>query len=99
MPLEVSKVIAQQLAIHVEARFQHCVTGNESWITSDYMPSRMLTMARNDVDPIAESTSHPREIMIIIFFSVNDIAIIDVLPEKPSSAPSISEKILSRNST
>jgi hypothetical protein len=98
MRLEATKMMIQQLAIYMETRFQHRVTGNESWITSDYMPSRIWTMARNDIDPIAQSTSYPRKIMMI-FFSVNGITLIYGLPEKPSSTPISSVRILSRSST
>jgi hypothetical protein len=42
----------------------------------------MWTMARSDVDPIAWSTSHHRKIMMTIFFGVNSIALINILPGK-----------------
>jgi hypothetical protein len=42
----------------------------------------MWTMARSDVDPIAWSTSHRRKIMMTIFFGVNSMALINILPGK-----------------
>jgi hypothetical protein len=42
----------------------------------------MRTMMRNDLDPIARPTSHPRETMIKFSFDINSITIIDILPDK-----------------
>jgi hypothetical protein len=39
----------------------------------------MWTIARSDVDPIARPTSHPRKIMMTIFFGVKNITLIDIL--------------------
>jgi hypothetical protein len=39
-------------------------------------------MARSNVDSIARTTSHPWKTMMIVFFGVNDIALIEILPEK-----------------
>jgi hypothetical protein len=44
----------------------------------------MWTMAQSDIDPIAWVTSRLRKTMIMIFFSLNGIVIVDILPEKPS---------------
>jgi hypothetical protein len=39
-------------------------------------------MARTEVDPIAEPTIHPLKTMMKIFFSVESIALPDILPDK-----------------
>jgi hypothetical protein len=39
-------------------------------------------MAWNEVDPIAWPISHLRKTMMTVFFGVNGIALIDILPEK-----------------
>jgi hypothetical protein len=80
--LEVPKVMTQQLAMHANAGFQHRLTGDESHMACNYTPSRMWTIAESDVDPIARPTSHPRKIMMTIFFGVNNITFIDILLEK-----------------
>jgi hypothetical protein len=46
------------------------------------MPSRMWTMARSDIDPIARPIIYRRTTIITIFFSVNDIDLIGILSEK-----------------
>jgi hypothetical protein len=38
MCIEVAKVMVQQLAIYANAGFQHLLTGDKSWMASDYMP-------------------------------------------------------------
>jgi hypothetical protein len=80
--LEAVKVMAQQLAIYTNAGFQHSLTGDESWMAHDDTPSRMWTMARSDVDPITRTINYPRKIMMRVFFNVNDIVLIEILPEK-----------------
>jgi hypothetical protein len=42
----------------------------------------MWMMMPSDVDPTALPTSHPRQTMMTIFFGVNGIIFIDILPEK-----------------
>jgi hypothetical protein len=81
-PLEMAKVMAQQLAIHANARFQHPLTGDESWTACNDSPSRMWTITRSDIDQIAWPTNHPRKIIMAIFFGVNSIAFINILFEK-----------------
>jgi hypothetical protein len=49
---------------------------------SYYTPLRMWPMTQSDVDPIARLTNRLRKIMILILFSLNSIAIIDILSEK-----------------
>jgi hypothetical protein len=84
MRLEAAKVMAQQLAIYTNAGFQHLLTGDESWMAHEDTPSRMWTMARSDVDPIARPISHLRKTMMRVFFNINGIALIEILPEKPN---------------
>jgi hypothetical protein len=79
---EMAKVMAQQLVIHANARFQDLLTGDESWMACNYMLSRMLTMARSDVDPIVRPIKYPQKTMTMIVFGINGIALIDILPEK-----------------
>jgi hypothetical protein len=64
--LEVAKVIVQQLTIYANAGFQHLLTGNKLLTVYDDAPSRMRTMARNDVDLIARQTNHLRKTMTTI---------------------------------
>jgi hypothetical protein len=79
---EVAKLIAQRLTIHANVGLQHLLTSSESCLASDYTPSRMWTMMRNDVDLIARQKSHPQKIMMTIFFGFKRIALIDIFPEK-----------------
>jgi hypothetical protein len=43
----------------------------------------METIARSVVNPIPRPISHPQKTMMMIFFGVNNIAFIDMLPKKP----------------
>jgi hypothetical protein len=44
----------------------------------------VMTMAQSDFDLIAPPISHLRQTTMIVFFGVNGIALIDILPEKPN---------------
>jgi hypothetical protein len=44
----------------------------------------MWTMGRSDIDPNARPINHPRETIMKVFFSVTDIALVDILAEKPN---------------
>jgi hypothetical protein len=81
--LEAVKVMGQQLAIYANAGFQHLLTGDESWMVHNDTPSRMWTMARSDVEPIARAINYPRKTMMSVFFNFNGIALINILPKKP----------------
>jgi hypothetical protein len=63
---EVAKVMAQQLTIYVNAGFQYPLTDDESWMLYGYRPSRMWTIARSEVDPIARPTSYHRKTMMTV---------------------------------
>jgi hypothetical protein len=53
MRFKVVKMMGQQMAVRANAGIQHEWTGDESWMASNYTPSRMWRMAWSDVDPIA----------------------------------------------
>jgi hypothetical protein len=80
--LEVTKVMAQQLEMLANVIFQYQWTGDESLIAFDCTPSQKWTIAWSEVDLIAWLVSHPPKAMMTVFFSVNGIALIDILPEK-----------------
>jgi hypothetical protein len=42
----------------------------------------MWTMVWSDVNPIAQSISHPRTTITTVVFDLNGIGLIDILPEK-----------------
>jgi hypothetical protein len=89
----------QQLAIDANAIFQYQLIGDGSWMAYSYTPSRMWRMARSAIDPIIGPIRCLRTTIMMIVFSLNSIALLDILPEKPNQTSSTSGRISSKNIT
>jgi hypothetical protein len=84
--------------MHANAGFQHPLAGDESWMACNYTPSRIWTMVRNDVAPIARPISHFWKIMMMFLFGVNSIVFIGILLGKISLSSKYSRENIIKES-
>jgi hypothetical protein len=65
---------------HSRTGFKRLLTGDESWMTYDQGPTRMCALNRSCVDEMVRPTNYTQKTMITVFFGVDRIVLLDVLP-------------------
>jgi hypothetical protein len=65
---------------HARTGFQYLLTGDESWMIYDQSSTRMLALDRSCVDERIRPTNDSRKTMVTVFFEVDGIALLDILP-------------------
>jgi hypothetical protein len=69
------------LDIHAQMNYSYLITGDESWMMSDQMLSKMKAPDRDHVDTIVQSSHKSRKTMVAVIFGVNGIGFVKILPK------------------
>jgi hypothetical protein len=66
---------------HARTNDQYFLTGDELWMMNDQILLKMWTLDRDHLDPILHRSRRLRKTMVAVFFGVNGIGLVKILPQ------------------